>query len=337
MNVEIAERLAKRRREAGYSQESLAEKLGVSRQAVSKWERSESSPDTDNLIALAQLYGVSIDDLLYVGESLKDDVAFEAADKAATRKDSPAGTSADSAGASDADSAADVEFAAAFAAEGASKVKVGLGGIHFRDGEDYVHLSWKDGVHVKDSEDGDEVHIGWKGIHIKEGRKHTDSDFLGDEIKIEALGDWDDAAVIVNGKRYDSWEDAHVAFKDRYGIEKTWLKFPFPLVVIIAYILIGALMGEWVIGLFIFFLIPIYYMIGHAAYSRKISSLLEGLYPLGCTIWFLWVAFVNGQPHPAWVVFLTIPVVDWVIHVIAKGYQRRKREAEVLEVPDVTE
>lgn len=63
MNVEIAERLAARRKLAGLSQEALAEKLGVSRQAVSKWERSESSPDTDNLIALAKLYGVSLDEL----------------------------------------------------------------------------------------------------------------------------------------------------------------------------------------------------------------------------------------------------------------------------------
>ena len=65
MNVEIAQRLAKRRKETGLSQEALAEKIGVSRQAVSKWERSESSPDTDNLISLAKLYGVSLDDLLY--------------------------------------------------------------------------------------------------------------------------------------------------------------------------------------------------------------------------------------------------------------------------------
>ena len=74
MNVEIAERLAARRKLAGLSQEALAEKLGVSRQAVSKWERSESSPDTDNLIALAKLYGVSLDELLYVDESIEDDV-----------------------------------------------------------------------------------------------------------------------------------------------------------------------------------------------------------------------------------------------------------------------
>lgn len=64
MTIECANRLAELRRTHGLSQEELAERLGVSRQAISKWERAESSPDTDNLIALAQLYGVSLDTLL---------------------------------------------------------------------------------------------------------------------------------------------------------------------------------------------------------------------------------------------------------------------------------
>ena len=64
MNIEIANRLVELRRAHGYSQEELAAKLGVSRQAVSKWERSEASPDTDNLIALARLYDISLDGLL---------------------------------------------------------------------------------------------------------------------------------------------------------------------------------------------------------------------------------------------------------------------------------
>lgn len=67
MNIEIANRLVELRRAHSLSQEDLAAKLGVSRQAVSKWERAESSPDTDNLIALAQLYGVSLDALLLNG------------------------------------------------------------------------------------------------------------------------------------------------------------------------------------------------------------------------------------------------------------------------------
>ena len=64
MNIAIANRLVELRRAHGYSQEELAGKLGVSRQAVSKWERAESSPDTDNLIALARLYSISLDGLL---------------------------------------------------------------------------------------------------------------------------------------------------------------------------------------------------------------------------------------------------------------------------------
>ena len=64
MNIEIANKLVKLRKQAGLSQEELADKLGLSRQAVSKWERAEASPDTDNLICLAKLYNVSLDDLL---------------------------------------------------------------------------------------------------------------------------------------------------------------------------------------------------------------------------------------------------------------------------------
>lgn len=72
MNLEIANRLQKLRKEKGYSQEQLAAELGISRQAVSKWERAESSPDTDNLICLAKLYGVSLDELLSTDETVEE-------------------------------------------------------------------------------------------------------------------------------------------------------------------------------------------------------------------------------------------------------------------------
>lgn len=55
------------------SQEELAQKIGVSRQAVSKWERAEASPDTDNLILLARLYGVTLDELLTGAENAEYD------------------------------------------------------------------------------------------------------------------------------------------------------------------------------------------------------------------------------------------------------------------------
>lgn len=69
MTIETANRLRQMRNKNGLSQEELAAKIGVSRQAVSKWERAEASPDTDNLILLARLYGVSIDELLKTGEA----------------------------------------------------------------------------------------------------------------------------------------------------------------------------------------------------------------------------------------------------------------------------
>lgn len=64
MDIKTANRLQQLRKMNGYSQDALAEKLGISRQAISKWERAESSPDTDNLIALADLYGMTLDELL---------------------------------------------------------------------------------------------------------------------------------------------------------------------------------------------------------------------------------------------------------------------------------
>ena len=64
MDIKTANKLVELRKEHNLSQEELATSLGVSRQAVSKWERGEASPDTDNLVALAKLYGISLDELL---------------------------------------------------------------------------------------------------------------------------------------------------------------------------------------------------------------------------------------------------------------------------------
>ena len=70
MNIKTANRLCELRKARNLSQEELASKLGVSRQAVSKWERSEASPDTDNLIQLAALYNISLDELLNGKEAI---------------------------------------------------------------------------------------------------------------------------------------------------------------------------------------------------------------------------------------------------------------------------
>ena len=71
MNGQLAQRLYGLRRANGLSQEELARKLAVSRQAVSKWECGDALPSTENLFALAELYGVGM-------ATLMDDVRNDA-------------------------------------------------------------------------------------------------------------------------------------------------------------------------------------------------------------------------------------------------------------------
>ena len=64
ITMNFAEKILNLRTEYGYSQETLAEKLNVSRQAVSKWESGATLPETDKVIALSNFFGVSTDYLL---------------------------------------------------------------------------------------------------------------------------------------------------------------------------------------------------------------------------------------------------------------------------------
>ena len=62
--MRLGETVLKKRQARGLSQEKLAELVGVSRQAVSKWEVGDAIPDTDKLIPLARALGISVDELL---------------------------------------------------------------------------------------------------------------------------------------------------------------------------------------------------------------------------------------------------------------------------------
>ncbi len=63
----VNEKIYRYRTEKGMSQEALAEEIGVSRQSVSKWETGAALPDTEYVVKMAKLFGVSIDDLLLGG------------------------------------------------------------------------------------------------------------------------------------------------------------------------------------------------------------------------------------------------------------------------------
>ncbi|MDE5604490.1 MAG: helix-turn-helix domain-containing protein [Eubacterium sp.] len=147
MNIETAKRLFEYRKANGFSQEELAEKIGVSRQAISKWERSESSPDTDNLIALAKLYGITIDELLN-GTDAPKKIAEEQTEEKPEEKEENNNSNNEN---------TNINF---------------NNGFNVEDGKDKVHIGW-DGIHVE-SKNGDNVHVSGSGVHVhtKDGHNY---------------------------------------------------------------------------------------------------------------------------------------------------------------------
>ena len=79
----LADKITALRKKAGWSQEELAEQLGVTRQSVSKWEGAQSVPDMDKVVMMSRLFGVSTDFLL------KDELEEEAPCAAAQDDDTP--------------------------------------------------------------------------------------------------------------------------------------------------------------------------------------------------------------------------------------------------------
>lgn len=305
MDLAMAQRLVDRRKAAGLSQEALAAQLGVSRQAVSKWERSESSPDTDNLIALAALYGVSLDELLY----------GEAANDADDLEDGSADTET-----------ADVADEAEDSAEHADCGDKPL-----------VDISLARGIHVIDPNKGEEVHIGWSGIHVTNERKGEEVHVGPGGVHIDTLEDDghsvrtnDDGTVTIDGETFSNWKEAHDKldhhsrhFHTKLG--RAWNKFPFPAVVALAYLALGIICSAWSMGLFLVFLVPVYYAIGDFIDRRHLSKLIEVIYPAAAIAWFLYMWLCLGQPHPAWIILITIPIVKALMRWCRKQWKHRKQ------------
>ena len=82
--MRFADKLIQLRKEKGLSQEDLADSLGVSRQAVSRWEQGNTFPDLPNLQKIVKVFGVSADYLIcddYAEEGLNDNAPVFEADK----------------------------------------------------------------------------------------------------------------------------------------------------------------------------------------------------------------------------------------------------------------
>lgn len=70
--MNLGELLKKLRESKGFSQGDVAKKIGVTRQAVYKWENDKSYPDIDNLILLSEMYNVTLDELIKGKQNIKE-------------------------------------------------------------------------------------------------------------------------------------------------------------------------------------------------------------------------------------------------------------------------
>ncbi|MDA1533784.1 MULTISPECIES: helix-turn-helix domain-containing protein [unclassified Bacillus cereus group] len=75
--MSLGEQLKKLRESKGFSQEDVARKIGVTRQAVYKWENDKSCPDIDNLILLSEMYNVTLDELIKGNQNIKEKIHID--------------------------------------------------------------------------------------------------------------------------------------------------------------------------------------------------------------------------------------------------------------------
>lgn len=340
MNVAIAQRLAALRREHGLTQEQLAERIGVSRQAVSKWERTESSPDTDNLIALARLYGVTLDELLYgsgAGEVLDETPSAGRAEEPepvdVAPGEGPLGSTGPESGdrpggaddrglpepsvgpegpepshGADGDGAADgpgddptgAPDAAPFEPEGATSGATSGAG-------DRSACWWDDGLHV-DSGDA-AVSVGWDGVVVDDFRSGDHVEVGPGGIRVNAsdgkhtVRTGEDGSVWLDGVRYDSWAEARRATRHPDRPRSFLSRVPYVPVAVIAFVVLG-IWGRWDVGGAFLAAVPAWGSLCSVANARVRGKRLRG--PVaGLCFWaglsaFLMAGLLTGAWHPAW-------------------------------------
>lgn len=245
MNIEIANRLVNLRKSNNLSQEALAEKLGISRQAVSKWERAEASPDTDNLILLARLYGVSLDELLRTDDEIPRPYMEE---KAGTENTQESGGFDDK----------------KYGDEKEEYVHVGFQGVHVKDKDGEVHVGWN-GIHVSDKKKGDSVHIDKKGVYVN--GEHYDKDWFAHHAHFPIMFLVILIAYFVIGCMWNAWHPGWLLFLlvpvwhslVEAIVRKDANCFAYPVLATLIFLALGVFWSAWHPGWVVFLTIPLYY------------------------------------------------------------------------------
>lgn len=290
MDISTANRLYELRKQHGLSQDELAEKLNVSRQAVSKWERSESSPDTDNLIALAKLYGISLDELLdYAPQKTSDNE----------------------------------QNAQSSNAQNGEEHTQESGFTYTGDGE-HVHID-ENGIQVHDKDGSNVVIKGGiaKLVNKIVGEIHVDDKNGTSNDKNEDINGDNDKTDEAKGG-FVHVENGHITFTDKraknIAIWSSAVNGTAFLLCTIAYLLIGFLCKLWHPGWLLFFVPMIVGGIFDCAVKKNPSAfpivlIVVAVYLLlGCT-WGMW--------HPYWALFLIIPAYYCVVEPIKHANKKK--------------
>lgn len=408
MNVETANRLQNLRKKNGYSQEELAEKIGISRQAVSKWERAEASPDTDNLILLARLYGVTLDELLNTesipmpnseGISLSKDYYTSTSDdgeiypeghprySAPNYGDAKPQTNANTAE-NDGNGGADNANGAENVGNSGQKATVGdvvkaVAGV-VGDAIDTTAASIREGKKnaPKDGNDNGKSYADAFEKNFKDFEKRME----GFEMKMERMGE--NIEESVEKKVYDNIPKHEpkpenikypatlldklypiivtafflfTVFTARWTVKYTWLVFlsvpvyyifsqcvknvkhgvydplhalkgfldgSLPIIVAFIYLAFGMLFNEWVRTLFLFGVIPVYYIFAHnlfcfidkkKSFGRAFKNFLDGSLPIIVTITYLLAGAGLGLWGKAVPLFAIIPIY----YIVSSHYAKK--------------
>ncbi len=312
MNIEIANRLVQMRKAHGFSQEELAAQLGISRQAVSKWERAESSPDTDNLITLSRLYGVSLDTLL------------------ATEDEIPMPEPEEETKAADTKGNVHISFDKGInlVDDDGSRVHIGWDGIRVRDNDDddegdepigdFINDIEIDDAGVTYTENGERVHRDWNDT--KDGKRR----FVHKQ-QSESTGKWRTTVINEDGKRVVIDTDREPDNVDRIGSERGFSLSGFPYAVLVTgvFLLLGFLKNWWHPAWLLFLTIPIYYPVASAIRNHRLNW-LDIVLPVAVTGAYIGLGIVYGLWHPLWLMLLAIPIYFGISSAVRQDALRGK-------------
>ncbi len=309
MNIQIANRLVALRKANGYSQEELAAKLGISRQAVSKWEQAQSCPDTDNLICLSKLYHISLDELLLAEENEKELYP-------APKEEEGDSTEGENIGQPGEEQAEDAEK---------EKTEETAEETFFSE-EREVYES-DDGSRVETCRNGDTVTVtvtdaqgrsvtvteegGKKSLHF-DGLDPNDPDTEA-LLKKFRIGNTETPDGNGMEEPLESFDGVPVkkGKKQKNKRKRGWFEGSYPVLCALIYLLLGFIWNLWHPGWLIFFTIPLYYTFWEDLQKGKgFKKALKGGWPICCVLIFLGLGCIWGLWHPGWLIFLTVPIIE---------------------------